>query len=73
MVELSEEILGMPVRQGLPLGLRGLTEELSHPVYSTAVGLALFGAEEAGVLRKKPGKAGSTPWLFNRILSWAGN
>jgi len=29
-----------------------LTEELSHPVYATAVGLALFGAEEAGYRKK---------------------
>lgn len=73
MVELSEEILGMPVRQGLPLGIRGLPPELSHPVYSTAVGLALFGAEEAVVRKKKWGRAGGTPWLLNRILSLAGN
>ena len=73
MLELTEETLGMPVRQGLPLGVHGLTHELSHPVYSTAIGLALFGAEEAGFRKKGLGKANSSPWLFNRILSWVGN
>ena len=73
MLELSEETLGMPVRQGLPLGVQGLTEELSHPVYATAIGLALFGAEEAGYRKKGMGRTTSTPWLFSRILSWAGN
>jgi cell division protein FtsA len=73
MLELAEETLGMPVRQGLPLGVRGLTDEVSHPVYATAVGLALFGAEEAGYRKKSSGKTNSSPWLFNRILSWAGN
>lgn len=73
MPELTEETLGMPVRQGLPLGVYGLTTELSHPVYATAIGLALFGAEEAGYRKKGAGKTGGTPWLFNRILSWAGN
>jgi len=73
MLELAEETLGMPVRQGLPLGVQGLTDELSHPVYATAVGLALFGAEEAGYRKKSFGKASGSPWLFNRILSWAGN
>jgi cell division protein FtsA len=73
MLELAEETLGMPVRQGLPLGVRGLTDEVSHPVYATAVGLALFGAEEAGYRKKSSGRANSSPWLFNRILSWAGN
>jgi len=73
MLELAEETLGMPVRQGLPLGIQGLTEELSHPVYATAVGLALFGAEEAGYGKKTPGKPSNTPWIFHRILSLAGN
>jgi cell division protein FtsA len=73
MLELAEETLGMSVRQGLPLGVQNLSDELSHPVYATAIGLALFGAEEAGYRKKGLGKASSTPWLFNRILSWAGN
>jgi len=73
MLELTEESLGMPVRQGLPLGVRGLTEELSHPVYATAIGLILFGAEEAGHHKKNVGKSNGTPGFFNRILSWVGN
>ena len=73
MLELAEETLGMPVRQGLPLGVRGLTNELSHPVYATAIGLALCGAEEAGFRRSTMGKASGSPWLFTRILQWAGN
>jgi cell division protein FtsA len=73
IMDLAEETLGMPVRQGLPIGVRGLTDELSHPVYSTAIGLALFGAEEAGYRKKTPGKPNSSSWLFNRILSLAGN
>jgi cell division protein FtsA len=72
MLELAEETLGMPVRQGLPLGVHGLTHELSHPVYATAIGLALFGMEEAG-FRNSPARTNNMPWLFHRILSWAGN
>jgi cell division protein FtsA len=73
MLELAEEILDMPVRQGLPLGVKGLTTELSHPVYATAIGLALFGAEETGYKKKGRTKTSSAPWLFNRIFSLAGN
>jgi cell division protein FtsA len=72
MLELAEETLGMPVRQGLPLGVRGLTDELSHPVYATSVGLALFGAEEAGKSKNKQGKSNGSSGLFGKILSWAG-
>ena len=73
MLELAEETLGMPVRQGLPMGIHGLTAELSHPVYATAAGLALSGALEAGYRNKSPGKPNGTSCFFNRILSWAGN
>jgi len=73
MVGLAEETLGMPVRQGLPMGVRGLTDELSHPVYATAIGLALCAAEDAGYRKKNPGKTSSAPWIFSRILQWAGN
>ncbi len=73
ILELAEETWGIPVRQGLPLGIQGLTDELSHPVYSTAVGLALFGAEEADHGKAETGKENSSPWVFNRILSWAGS
>jgi cell division protein FtsA len=73
IIDLAEETLGMPVRRGLPLGVRGLTDELSHPVYATAIGLALFGAEGTGVQGKDPKKSSGSSWFFNRILSLAGN
>jgi cell division protein FtsA len=73
IVDLAEETLGMPVRHGLPIGVRGLTDELSHPVYATAIGLALCAAQEAGFRNRSMRKAGSSPWPFSRILQWAGN
>ena len=73
MWELTEEILEMPVRQGIPLGVEGLTHDLSHPVYATAIGLAKFAAEEVGFPKKKSSKSNNTNWFFNRILSWVGN
>ena len=70
LLELAEGILEMPVRQGLPQGVLGLTEDLSHPVYATAVGLALYGAQsERGVKRRRE-KASASPWFLNRLLSW---
>jgi cell division protein FtsA len=70
MVELAEEILEMPVRQGFPHGIHGLTDEFSHPVYSGSVGLAIFEARDEADRKKRPGKASSSPWLISRILSW---
>ena len=72
IVELAEEILGIPVRQGLPGGMEVLTSELAHPVYSAAVGLALLGVQQ-GMDRNGYGKPGPPSRLSNRFLSWFGN
>ena len=42
--ELAQEVLGVETRIGTPLGLAGgLVEEVADPMYSTAVGLVLYG------------------------------
>ena len=43
---LAEEIFQCPVRIGKPQGLIGLSDILSNPIYSTAVGLILFAQRE---------------------------
>jgi len=73
LLPLAEQILELPVRQGLPLGLPGLTEELVHPVYATAVGLTLFAVEGRGERGTQPSNAGTTPWFVHRLLSWVGS
>src|SRR4030095_12286466 len=44
MVELGEEILGLPVRLGVPKGVGGLAEVVKTPGFSTGVGLVQYGA-----------------------------
>jgi cell division protein FtsA len=44
MQELAEEVLGLPVRRGNPIGTSGLTDLTQGPQFATAVGLARFGA-----------------------------
>lgn len=44
MRELAEKTFGLPVRVGYPQGVRGLTDVVNNPMYSTAVGLVLHGA-----------------------------
>lgn len=46
MVELGEEVMGLPVRLGQPCRVGGLADVVRSPKYSTAVGLVLFGAEQ---------------------------
>ena len=45
LVELAEEIFHMPVRLGAPYGVSGLTDIVSNPIYSTGVGLVMYGKD----------------------------
>jgi cell division protein FtsA len=46
MPEMAEEVLGMPVRRGLPRGIGGLVDVVKSPQFATAVGLVLYGARQ---------------------------
>ena len=46
MVECAEEILGMPVRLGFPVGVKGITQLVQGPQYATGVGLVHYGARK---------------------------
>jgi cell division protein FtsA len=48
MVEIAEEVLGLPVRLGIPRGVGGLMDVVKSPIYATAVGLVLYGAKHSG-------------------------
>lgn len=49
-VELSEKILNMPMRLGLPRDVGGLSDTVQSPIFATAVGLVMFVArQQAGL------------------------
>jgi len=41
---LAEEVLGLPVRRGMPRGIGGLVDVVKSPMYATGVGLVVYGA-----------------------------
>ncbi|MGJ8513667.1 cell division protein FtsA [Carnimonas bestiolae] len=43
VTELAEEIFHMPVRIAVPQNVRGLADVVRNPIYSTGVGLLLYG------------------------------
>lgn len=43
MTEIAERIFDLPVRVGKPTGVGGLIDVINSPVYSTAVGLIIYG------------------------------
>ncbi len=44
MPELAEEVLGVPVRRGVPKEVGGLADVVRNPKYATGVGLVMYGA-----------------------------
>lgn len=54
--DMAEKIWEMPVRVGMPKQLGGLTDSVRSPIYSTAVGLCLYGTQyhESGGLLSHP-------------------
>jgi cell division protein FtsA len=47
IVELSELVLRMPVRTGVPRRIHGLADSINSPAYATSVGLLQWAAAEA--------------------------
>ena len=58
MTEFAEEILGMPVRLGVPVGVRGITQLVAGPQYATGVGLVLYGAAALAQARDRANAMG---------------
>ena len=73
MTELAEEILGIPVRRGLPKGVGGLAEVVRSPTFSTAVGLVQYGFARQRTERvtDAPAKRGGLLSRLRRTLSAA--
>jgi cell division protein FtsA len=46
VIELAEEIFHMPVRLGAPQNVRGLSDIVNNPIYSTAVGLLIYAMKQ---------------------------
>jgi cell division protein FtsA len=46
VIELAEDIFRMPVRLGLPRYVTGLVDVQRNPIYSTGIGLLLYGRQQ---------------------------
>ena len=69
VVELAEEIFHMPVSIGKPKGITGLSDIVKNPIYSTAVGLLMFAAEQqmdSLSMRTYENRKG----VVNRVKNW---
>jgi len=70
LVDLAEEIFHMPVRVGLPHTITGLVDVVRNPIYSTGVGLLLFGHRNALERNAEVVVDGSLRGIWERMKSW---
>lgn len=72
MVEIAERIFDLPVRIGKPVGVGGLIDVINSPVYSTAVGLVIYGYRTREV-RSGPSRfSASRRKPLSRFKEWIG-
>ena len=67
VVELAEEIFHMPVRLGAPQNVRGLKDIVNNPIYSTGVGLLIYGMKQQGGSRAFQN---NSEGLWARLKGW---
>jgi cell division protein FtsA len=64
MTEIAERIFDLPVRIGKPTGVGGLIDVINSPVYSTAVGLIIYGYRTREVRRERVVSRRKPLWRF---------
>ena len=70
LVDLAEEILHMPVRLGVPQTVSGLVDVVGNPIYSTGVGLLMFGHRN-GIDRHSEALSGTGfKAVWERMKGW---
>jgi cell division protein FtsA len=70
VVELAEEIFHMPVRLGLPQYISGLVDVVRNPIYSTGVGLLLFGYQNRAMREAEARMGGGFNSMMKKMKSW---
>jgi cell division protein FtsA len=69
-IELAEEIFHVPVRLGMPTGVKGLADVITNPIYSTGVGLLLYARENALPGNRGRSLGGQAKTMLDRMKSW---
>jgi cell division protein FtsA len=70
VIDLAEEIFHMPVRLGLPQYVSGLSDVVKNPIFSTGVGLILFGDQNRNSGTRHIMTEGGLRGVFDRMKSW---
>jgi len=71
IADLAEKIFDMPAKVGAPTGLGGMSGVVASPIYSTGVGLVLYGLEHQSQHRVQPtGLFADLVATFRKFIDW---
>ena len=70
LVELAEEVFHMPVHLGVPQYVTGLVDVVRNPIYSTGVGLLLFGHQNRDQRSLEGGLGKGLRGVWDRMKGW---
>lgn len=68
-VEIAETVFGLPARLGKPMGVKGLADIVSNPMYATGVGLVLYGSRYGKGTNKSSRLSPRDKNIFDHLLS----
>ena len=70
ITELAEQVFNVPVRKGSPVGVGGITDIINTPIYTTAVGLVIYGSRDRADYAMKRGEKGFVRKLARTFERW---
>jgi cell division protein FtsA len=70
VIDLAEEVFHMPVRLGVPQYVSGLSDVVRNPIYSTGVGLLLFGQRNRAQSGHELANEGGLKAIWDRMKHW---
>ncbi|MBN1947589.1 MAG: cell division protein FtsA [Bradymonadales bacterium] len=70
MPELAQEVLGLPVRRGIPRGVGGLVDVVRNPRFATGVGLVLHGCRAPSAAYIPARTERFTSRIVSRVRRW---
>lgn len=73
VVDLAEEIFHKPVSIGVPRNVNGLSDIVRNPIYSTGVGLLIYGRMEEEKFRLRGGRRDAKVSFVDRLKAWFQN
>src|SRR5262245_53088959 len=69
-IELAEEVFHVPVRLGQPQHIKGLSDVVRNPIYSTGAGLLLYARDNALAGNRGKSIAGNARSMAERMKNW---